>query len=1329
MPIERPPIPNSGHDGQAREQTLLPPIEGRSSDGPFKTPETPIAKIRLVLDRIDGIFLDLTTEERLHAVSRVMEHSLSDGLDLMRHVHKKYGNDVDTGPPLIAVLKKSRSEDVPQNRIALKHRRVFAIVQERLKQLKRSGDAYVDAGRLEEVEQLISDERSNIESNAGRKDVSERAKAMLEDIDAAYAELIRLHRPKRLRTKETHEKSPDIPETVLRDGESFAARIIETSEGRYETDTAYRLLEAFLRSKGIDEGRIRRLRAEFDEMPSWERIRKQAIPMPDLFAASEALYSAGISEKVFPETLEAFLATARFKMPAELFFTERRSILRRAEKAMERSGERLRPRLVIERIPDIETPVDFVAVDGSGQILLTSPLDYGEEENRSRYSVLDRNKKVIVEGKSRLLAFSASTGSWFLESKFDKSGQKSAFFIKDGSIAKTVKIPFAYAQRSYADIQIVEDDLRINEPSPSPGKGRVRFFSAMREREIEISARFSEDSEKTASIEGAEYTLQKSGPPPNGGILDRHGRRIADIYGDWASDGRRLAFNETVGDDQVRTRSLPSGDPIFEQPFGVTETSSPFFFGHEIRAFRIDRDGIETMCLTEREGGKNPIVSATFEEGELCVFHDTSHGPIAAIGRHSGYTLVGPDGVGRNIPGSYLDNERYGLVVYALDHAGDRTGISVIRIQPPEQTSKNQNSIHGRLERLHAALENLDPSELEKVSRGRHADGATEAKRLPTNSGDLLSRMAQDAPELYLKSNPAVPDDDPEFLAERLVEAFFPAPDATPPPPPDIPKTSAVRRLLNSVLGVFNPSKATAVDAHRTVETPRTPRASAYLNPYAGAEIAGGSGRKERNASETIVECRDSFEGFVTSSLNGAYNRETDRWETTVRPDRSHAPAHRVLTWAIPLTEWQPSIVLPLPPDAQLLPERIVAVIGKRQVPISKIGPGDTVELPPGTERVLYSFGLPEPEPMAEPTDAELAQWKRKHLAEYPETAALLDVPGKIPPAISWLLQSPEFKKLAPKKKVERIEAYVREISTYDTRNDDVSKRKEGVPLERQWAVAMERAKTLDPNKPFAGVCADTAKLACALLRSAGFFAGVQQGFAAKGKTLSTQNAHATAFVLWPDADGKARIVTVDGTPPSTDPQAAEHPLAQIADREAQEIASAHETEKTFAQAVFAETKDALQAGNPEALKELRNGKLEAALNAILAHEVRPSDLASVQALFGALRYSPLRQLDISDPAQRHHLQEELVEILDRQRRFKNDAKSGARPGQALFEEIRRFVAWNAKDPHLAAPGAALAHVEQVVALAKTGFNATERRALAASLLYLKAERMLGGKR
>src|SRR3990167_3201829 len=131
---------------------------------------------------------------------------------------------------------------------------------------------------------------------------------------------------------------------------------------------------------------------------------------------------------------------------------------------------------------------------------------------------------------------------------------------------------------------------------------------------------------------------------------------------------------------------------------------------------------------------------------------------------------------------------------------------------------------------------------------------------------------------------------------------------------------------------------------------------------------------------------------------------------------------------------------------------------------------------------------------------------------------------------------------MPPAEKVAAIEKFVRDISYYDFDNVEMQGKKGGKDFDERLDMMRYRLDEIRRKKPeiadqlrdkqFAGVCADFAGFTAALLRHAGFMAGVMDGFRPKKKSITTADAHAMAYVVWPNPEGKGyKVVGVDGTP------------------------------------------------------------------------------------------------------------------------------------------------------------------------------------------------------
>jgi hypothetical protein len=140
-------------------------------------------------------------------------------------------------------------------------------------------------------------------------------------------------------------------------------------------------------------------------------------------------------------------------------------------------------------------------------------------------------------------------------------------------------------------------------------------------------------------------------------------------------------------------------------------------------------------------------------------------------------------------------------------------------------------------------------------------------------------------------------------------------------------------------------------------------------------------------------------------------------------------------------------------------------------------------------------------------------------------------------------------------------------------------------------------------DKLYAGVCGDFNMVVLAMLRKAGIASGMLEGFRPDTTSVTTLDAHAAAFVVWPSGKANYRIIIVDGTPSGVTPE--EQALLGAIQRPslARQIAQKHENAQHLleeAQERFAEMERILDGADVETIRELSNGVLEGVVNTIL---------------------------------------------------------------------------------------------------------------------------------
>ena len=270
----------------------------------------------------------------------------------------------------------------------------------------------------------------------------------------------------------------------------------------------------------------------------------------------------------------------------------------------------------------------------------------------------------------------------------------------------------------------------------------------------------------------------------------------------------------------------------------------------------------------------------------------------------------------------------------------------------------------------------------------------------------------------------------------------------------------------------------------------------------------------------------------------------------------------------------------------------------------------------------------------------------------------------------------------------------------------------------------LQRAKKPDSSmkgKKYAGVCANFALVACALLREAGISSGLLTGFDSKSKTMRISDSHATAFVTWPDGKGGIRLLSIDGTPRNQAAIAAGVVRPSLRETEV-EAKEERQKEVAVAKEVVESLVKAAGANDVATIEGLTNSKLEDALNVILQYEVKQSHLHALKRVLDAYWYGLYQmERDMSDVRIRKALEEELV--LEHTRVQPTEAET-IPAGTELLEAVRSFVTRAQRGKQATDLEGAFAILERIADLSKRELSDVEHRALVATTQYLKAKKM-----
>ncbi|GEM_PF-2662953 len=579
--------------------------------------------------------------------------------------------------------------------------------------------------------------------------------------------------------------------------------------------------------------------------------------------------------------------------------------------------------------------------------------------------------------------------------------------------------------------------------------------------------------------------------------------------------------------------------------------------------------------------------------------------------------------------------------------------------------------------------------------------------RSPFAAEAIFNRTREDreTSRELLQTNAAIPDRAPERLAEILLERMMPE-----------------RKK-------FAPSFGKRISSFFRRE--ERPNLSSAFSPQDESDPVG-AGFEDLGDTRPVLESREEMNELLVCGIYGAYDRSRRLWgKVPLSKRQPHPNPSKEITLTALRVEGLSQANLPLPLDGRLITERVKTMTASgKEIPIEGAATNTLgeaiVEVPKGATKIVYSVEQPfSSEPMEDVSQKSFEQFVRKLEREH--GVAMTESIAKLPHDVAARVRTKSFQALSPKEKVMEIEKIVRSLGYYDKQNGDVRDEKRGKSVEEIILRCEERVEQLRENdaalagKRFAGVCLDHAYVTIALLREAGIPSGLLQGFYISGKVARIQDAHATAFVPWPDGKGGTRIISVDGMPEAGAPEHVVRP--SLAEQEAQAIASRTE-DVEIAENVIRDLIEAARAGDVETIRKLKNGKLERALNVILQYEVKRSHLRAVERVLGAYWYGGLASLDPLTHA--IELQKALENELTQERKRPTREEDRDSAGTRLLEIVREFASKFRRSK--TSSKNAFVILDRIANASSPSLTDVEHRAFVAVIEYLRAQKMKAGK-
>jgi hypothetical protein len=660
----------------------------------------------------------------------------------------------------------------------------------------------------------------------------------------------------------------------------------------------------------------------------------------------------------------------------------------------------------------------------------------------------------------------------------------------------------------------------------------------------------------------------------------------------------------------------------------------------------------------------------------------------------------------------------------AIGLVGDyKTFVWQLKLKEKQQQQKLLNEEEKKL----ALINLLHNPNLEGISRhfGGTKSEVEEALKRKRESGRLLAesfkftnflnKLINRDPQLFLNDISAKKDRLTHLFVERLVDRIF----------PETKEREGNWRGFSGYSGIESGRGINRADPEN------------YLQPGFGSEFFGG-GAEGLNDNREIMEFRDPPNGIVVTGIYGDYNANSKNWNKIEFPlDAPITELVKEITATIPNVKNLNQVILPKPLEAKIIPERVKGFDAggnefDLQVEINKLGEVTVINKPKQVEKIAYSISVSTLPPPLEDLSQKDYNLYRQHL-EVSNGRELTNSISTLPEDLELQLAE-AIKDKSPKEQVIAIERLVRDLGYYDVNNQEVNQLKSGKSLEEQLYIMEQRLEELRQTNPdsdeykgkrFAGVCADFAKITAMLLRRAGFASGMISGFGGQEKVVRVKHAHATAFVLWPDAEGRNRVISIDGTP---DGLTGISTLSLI-EKEVEAIKNERELSVEAIKEVEQIIKD-LNNLDVESVRKMSNGELERVLNNILKYQVKESHLAIIERLFDYYWYTPVHELDLDNPYQQSEAVLELASAVERQRKRliaqpeQDQTPAGNKLMQTMQEFLRRFETAGATEDK----DSGLRLMEKIVELVQNDLSDLEKKSAYAVIAYLKAKNILGDK-
>ncbi|MFZ5392027.1 MAG: transglutaminase-like domain-containing protein [Patescibacteria group bacterium] len=609
------------------------------------------------------------------------------------------------------------------------------------------------------------------------------------------------------------------------------------------------------------------------------------------------------------------------------------------------------------------------------------------------------------------------------------------------------------------------------------------------------------------------------------------------------------------------------------------------------------------------------------------------------------------------------------------------------------------------------------------------------------NFADKITKMVRTSPELFLDYFRAKKDRNVEKLAREMVDFVFKEYEEkieNEPAKKDHWVKGLAKNIISTLLGEKTREQIGSWWQKNSKKSLNKPNLADFFQDSDNIKILGGD-PEEKGPGLEVMKFGREYKGFIYDQILGKCDNGKNWSKIDFPATFLLTEPTKETTVTINVDKKWDKIILPKPVQSAIISSRIKGITSKgKEISLEKSGTTNkfgqrTVIFNPKDNIAQLRYSWKENQFETKMLEIEeYDSFRNKFIWETKISDLTSDIAPKMDENFGEILEKIEL--LSPKGKVEAIEEFVKKIGYYDMKNAETLEDKNDITLDERLILMKSRMDSLKKNpkmagklekKFVAGVCADYALLTVALLRKAGFMAGYASGFDVNGKVATSKEAHAKAFVLWPDKDGNATLQLVDGTPGGIDEKQQNEidGFLNIETIEKKEKITEQKKERKIK--TVKERVQELMSLRVEDIAKIDNGELEKILNDYLALVTKKSHFKIVERVLNTYWYTGSERKDMSNQDIKRKIQFLLLEEFGKEYNSILEKDKKVASGKEMFEMVETFIDKFKKQDKDLATSQALENIRIIIETVPKGLlSRPERVAMEIIVKYLEAKKM-----